>query len=96
MTILKGILENRNLVTTFVINDLRGRYPGSFVGFLGAFINPLLLLVIYCFVFSGILQIKFSQVGGTGNFAVYLFCGLIPWMAFSEADFSRGIVPPRK
>ena len=47
-------------------------------------INPLLLIFIYCLVFSGILKIKFGILGNTGNFAVYLFCGLVPWMGFAE------------
>jgi ABC-type polysaccharide/polyol phosphate export permease len=36
-------------------------------------------------VFSGILKIKFGLSEGMGNFAVYLFCGLVPWLGFSEA-----------
>lgn len=82
---LKIIFVRRNLISDFVINDIKGRYLGSFLGFWGSVINPLLLLLIYCFVFSGILKIKFGLSDRTGNFAIYLFCGLVPWMSFSEA-----------
>ena len=83
-TILKSIITHNDLIRTFVTSDIKGKYLGSFVGFWGAVINPLLLLVSYCFVFSGILKIKFGISESTAGFAVYLFCGLIPWMGFSE------------
>jgi len=82
---LKTILAQKDLILNLVVNDIKGKYLGSLVGFWGSIINPLLLLLIYCFVFSGILRIKFGMVESTGNFAIYLFCGLLPWMGFSEA-----------
>lgn len=83
-TILKSIIAQKGLIWTLVTNDIKGKYFGSFFGFWGAVINPLLLLSSYCFVFSGILKIKFGILENTGNFAIYLFCGLIPWMGFAE------------
>jgi lipopolysaccharide transport system permease protein len=82
--ILKSIIAQKDLIWTLVANDIKGKYFGSFVGFWGSVINPLLLLSSYCFVFSGILKIKFGILENTGNFAIYLFCGLIPWMGFAE------------
>jgi len=82
---LKTILNQRDLISNLVVADINGKYLGSFVGFWGSIINPLILLLIYCFVFSGILKIKFGVLEGAGNFAIYLFCGLLPWMGFSEA-----------
>lgn len=83
--ILKSIIDQKDLVWTLVANDIKGKYLGSFVGFWGSVINPLLLLFIYCLVFSGILKIKFGILENTGNFAIYLFCGLVPWIGFSES-----------
>jgi len=77
--------QNRNLLINLIIYDVKGRYFGSFVGIFGSVIIPLILLSIYTFVFSGILKVKFGNATGVGNFAIYLFCGLLPWMAFSEA-----------
>jgi ABC-type polysaccharide/polyol phosphate export permease len=45
---------------------------------------PLLLLLVYLFVFSTILQVKFTPEGGSGQFALYLLAGLLPWLAFQE------------
>ncbi|OQY14601.1 MAG: hypothetical protein B6I30_00035 [Desulfobacteraceae bacterium 4572_187] len=84
LKMLKAISNHKDLIWTLVANDIKGKYFGSFVGFWGSVINPLLLIFIYCLVFSGILKIKFGILGNTGNFAVYLFCGLVPWMGFAE------------
>lgn len=81
---LKSILLHRVLIYRLVLADIRERYFGSFFGLWGYVITPLVMLAVYTFIFSGILQLKFGKTEGTGNFAVYLFCGFIPWMAFSE------------
>lgn len=83
--ILKRIWFQKDLIWTLVANDVKGKYFGSVVGLWASVINPLVLLSIYCLVFSGILKIKFGSAEGTGNFAIYLFCGLVPWMGFSES-----------
>ncbi len=82
---LKSLWGHRNLIFHFVIGDIRERYLGSFFGLSGYVISPLVILFVYTFIFSGILKIKFGNSGGMGNFAIYLFCGLIPWMAFGES-----------
>ena len=76
---LKEIYKYREMIYTMVRKDLRGRYKGSVLGFLWTFINPLLQLVVYYFVFSTILHIQIEK------FYLYLFVGLIPWIFFSAA-----------
>jgi len=82
---VKTIIVHKHLIYNLVITDIKCRYWGSFFGLLGSIINPLLILLIYTFVFSGILKIKFNITEGMGNFAIYLFGGFLPWMGFSEA-----------
>jgi ABC-type polysaccharide/polyol phosphate export permease len=43
------------------------------------------MIVLYTFVFSAVLQIRFADGGGALNFGLYVYCGLIPYLAFSEA-----------
>jgi len=51
------------------------------------------MLVLYTFVFSSILKIRVGLPEGTEHFALYLFCGLLPWNAFAEGlSRSAGIV----
>lgn len=63
--------------------DFKGRYAGSALGFLWSFVQPLFQLVLFNFVFATVMNL--SPAGErTENFAVFLFCGLLPWTAFSE------------
>jgi lipopolysaccharide transport system permease protein len=71
------------LLKEFVRRDFKGRYAGSALGFLWSFVQPVWSLLLFTFVFSTVLKI--SPIGErTDNFAVFLFCGLLPWMAFQE------------
>jgi ABC-type polysaccharide/polyol phosphate export permease len=54
----KIIIVQRHLIYNLVVSDINSRFLGSFFGFLGSIINPLLILLIYTFVFSGILKVK--------------------------------------
>jgi lipopolysaccharide transport system permease protein len=71
------------LLKELVRRDFQGRYAGSALGFVWSFVQPLWMLLLFNFVFSTVMKI--SPVGArTGNFAVFLFCGLLPWMALQE------------
>lgn len=71
------------LLKELVKRDFQGRYAGSVLGFVWSFVQPLWTLVLYYFVFSTILQL--SPLGErTGNFAFFLFAGLLPWLAVHE------------
>ena len=84
----KGMLDlwsMRHLLAVMVKRDLLGQYKGSMMGFFWTIINPLGHLLLYTFVFSVILKVRFSVDGSTTNFAMYLMAGLIPWTALSES-----------
>lgn len=82
---LRGLAHHRDLVKIMVVRDVLGRYRGSVMGMFWSIINPLVMLTLYTFVFSVILKVKFGVGGGTTSFALYLFCGMLPWLAFSDA-----------
>lgn len=73
------------LVRTFVVNDIRKRYVGSMMGFFWTVVQPLLELVTYTFVFTVILLVRFEEQYDTWTNALYLFCGMIAWLSFSES-----------
>ncbi len=79
------LLYNWNLIREFVSRDIRDRYVGSIIGVFWSILNPILQLSLYTVVFSTILNIKFGDRGSTGQFAQYLFCALLPWMALQES-----------
>ena len=77
--------NQRDLLRNYVRRDLRERYMGSLIGFYWSAINPLILLGIYTFVFSVILQVRFGPQQGIAGSALYIFCGMVPWMTFQES-----------
>lgn len=82
LTNLRTLFRHRTLIQTLVVRELKARYRGSVLGFFWSFANPLLLLLVYTFVFSVILPARFADID---NYALFLFCGLLPWTWFSSA-----------
>lgn len=87
-TIIKSCFTNRNLIYQMTKREITGRYRGSVMGILWTFINPILMLSVYTFVFS----VVFKARWGTGalsesksDFAVILFAGLLVHTLFAEA-----------
>ncbi len=80
-----GLYRHGALIKNFVKRDLEARYRGSAVGLFWSVVHPLVMLVLYTYIFSAILRVRVGEAEGTGNFAIYLFCGLLPWNAFAEA-----------
>jgi lipopolysaccharide transport system permease protein len=77
--------ERRNLIGLMVHRDFIGRYRGSLLGAFWPFINPAGHLILYTFLFSVVLKVKFGNDPSTSNFALYLMSGLLPWSCFSES-----------
>ena len=74
--------KNIRLTSVFLAQDLRGRYVGSTMGIFWNIINPLITISLYTLVFQVILKQKSND---HPYYIVYLFCGMLPWMAVSEA-----------
>ncbi len=80
---VRKVSVQRHLIWNFVIRDLKTRYVGSFMGFFWSVIHPLVLLASYTFVFSVIFRVR-PGIGTTDNFALFAFCGILPWLYFQE------------
>ncbi len=76
-----------NLLKTLVQRDLEARYKGSLLGNLWPLLNQMSQLLIYTYVFAIVLQVKLSLKGlpedNSFVFGLWLFAGLLPWIAFS-------------
>ena len=72
----------RGLIQSLVARELKARYRGSVLGFFWSFINPLLLLLVYSFVFKYVLPARFA---GIEHYELFLFCGILPWTWFSSS-----------
>src|ERR1051325_2023027 len=69
------------------------RYRGSALGMLWALLTPAVMIAVFIFLFAGVFGARFTENGTPWEYALYLFCGLLPWTAFSETLVqSSGIV----
>jgi lipopolysaccharide transport system permease protein len=64
--------------------ELEKRYAGSLLGLLWLVAHPLLLLAIYLFVYAVVFRTQLPPYGGL-DYALFVFCGLIPFIGVSEA-----------
>lgn len=82
---IKVLIKNNYLFRQLVKKDIEQRYKGSVLGMLWSIIVPILMLVIYTFVFSEIFQAKWSiDTSDKYEFALVLFCGLTAFNLISE------------
>lgn len=80
---LAQLRRYRGLIQSLVARELKARYRGSVLGFFWSFINPLLLLLVYSFVFKYIMPARFQGIGE--HYELFLFCGILPWTWFSSS-----------
>src|SRR3954469_15944705 len=79
---LAQLVRYRGLIQSLVARELKARYRGSVLGFFWSFINPLLLLLVYSFVFKYLLAARYE---GIDHYELFLFCGILPWTWFSTS-----------
>jgi lipopolysaccharide transport system permease protein len=79
---LSNLFRYRGLIQSLVARELKARYRGSVLGFFWSFVNPLLLLLIYSFVFTTVMP---NETKGVQPFALFMFCGILPWTWFSSS-----------
>lgn len=79
---VKELYWNRQLIFNLSKNDFKTKFAGSFFGIFWAFVQPVITILIYWFVFS----VGFRSPGVADcPFVLWLTAGLVPWFFFSEA-----------
>lgn len=76
---IQELYDYREMISSLIKRELRGKYKASVLGFLWTFINPLMQMVVYIMVFSVILK------SGIENFPIFLFVSLMPWNFFNTS-----------
>src|SRR2546421_3901708 len=74
-----------DLVLSLTRRELAARYKGSALGIVWALLTPLVMIAIFTMIFAGIFKAKFGASSSQWDYALYLFCGLLPWNAFQES-----------
>lgn len=76
------LIQNRGLVLSLSKNDFKTKYAGSYLGIVWAFIQPVVTILVYWFVFS--VGLKAGNVSDY-PFVLYLVSGIVPWFFFQDA-----------
>ena len=79
MNVFKDLYKYRELLKTNIKKEVRGKYKGSWLGIMWTFLNPLLMLAVYAFVFPYILRVNVE------NYTIFMIVALIPWNFFTMA-----------
>ena len=86
VTMLLDLWRNRQLILRLSINDFKTRYAGSMMGIFWAFVQPVITVLVYWFVFEKGLRAGSQAMGGVQvPFVLFLISGLVPWFYFSDA-----------
>ncbi|WP_321330278.1 ABC transporter permease [uncultured Ilyobacter sp.] len=78
----KYFFTHWNLIFELSKDDFKNRHAGSFFGVIWVFIQPLITMLVFWFVFEkGFRNPPVSRV----PFILWLICGLLPWNFFFES-----------
>jgi lipopolysaccharide transport system permease protein len=81
----RELIAYRELLSFLVWRDISVRYKQTILGSAWAVLQPLILMLIFTFVFG-----RLANVPSLGfDYPVFVFAGLIPWTLFSQG-FSQG------
>ncbi len=79
----RELWHNKKLILGLAKNDFRTRFAGSYFGIFWAFVNPVVTVLLYWFVFS--VGFRDPQANVEYPFVLWLIGGLVPWFLFSDA-----------
>jgi ABC-2 type transport system permease protein len=84
--------QRRWLLKYFIQRQVTRSYRRSYLGFAWAILGPLVWVFFLTLIFSEIVGLRFREVEEDPNlnFGIFLYCGLLPFLAFSEA-LNKGI-----
>ncbi|QEY11312.1 ABC transporter permease [Cellvibrio sp. KY-YJ-3] len=85
-SLIGSLISNRGLVSQIVRQQIVGKYRGSYIGILWPLLNPIFMLVVYTFVFSIVLKVRWSGDISESKlqFAFILFTGMLIHGLFAE------------
>ena len=79
---VKLSIDNKGLIKSLSKNDFKNKYASSYLGIVWGFINPLITIFVYWFVFT--VGFRSADVGDA-PYTIWFISGIIPWFFFSDA-----------
>ena len=85
--LLESLRNNYHLIFVMTRKEVIGRYRGSFMGLAWSFFHPVMMLLVYTFVFSVVFKARWgvAEDQPRETFALVLFSGLILHGLIAEA-----------
>lgn len=78
----RELYSNKTLIWNLSKNDFKTKYAGSYLGVIWAFVQPIVTVLVYWFVF----QVGFKTAPIEDfPYVLWLICGLVPWFFFSDS-----------
>ena len=86
-SILTDIIKNRRLIWELAKNDFKTKFAGSYLGIVWAFIQPVITVFVYWFVFEKALSAgtQSTKAGIAAPYVLWLVAGIVPWFYFSDS-----------
>lgn len=87
VTLPTELWQSRKLIWKLAKNDFKTRYAGSYLGRVWAFVQPVVTVLLYWFVFDYVMGAKATLLseGLDIPYVIWLTAGLVPWFYFTEA-----------
>ena len=85
MSIVKNILSHTYALRLLIVRELASRYKGTIIGVFWLFLQPLMMVIVYSFVFSVIMKVRMPGMDNSYHFALYLMTAMMPFFAFQDA-----------
>ncbi len=84
------LIKNRGLLLSLGKNDFRQKFAGSYLGVIWAFVQPVITVFVYWFVFQMALNVgtQSTKAGIEAPYVLWLLGGLVPWFFFNDALLS--------
>lgn len=74
--LFRELYQNKKLLYFLSVNDFKTKYAGSYLGVIWAFVQPVITVLIYWFVFE--VGFKSGSVHSV-PFILWLVAGIVPW-----------------
>lgn len=81
---LKSLNNNKHLLYSLVLRDIKLKYASTTIGFSWLVIQPLLMLATYTLVFGVIFKSRWNGNGTILDYVLTLFAGLTIYVCFSD------------
>lgn len=79
---LRDVYSSRKIIRDLSKNDFKNKFSGSYMGVFWAFVQPVVIVTIYWFVFSvGFKSAPIKDV----PYLLWLISGICPWFFFNDA-----------